>query len=88
MQQNIVEREGFIHTFGKLCQELNVKDICTDAHAQISAILSEYLFTYIFTHIVLLLLYKSYIIRHNLFTFNMTYAGGSSKGGHHSPPVE
>ena len=37
----IVEKEGFVQTMDTLCQELNVTEVCTDAHAQISALFSK-----------------------------------------------
>ncbi|KAL0973307.1 hypothetical protein UPYG_G00201750 [Umbra pygmaea] len=37
----VMEKEGFIRTFDTLRGELNVTEICTDAHAQISALFNK-----------------------------------------------
>ena len=37
----IMEREAFIKTFDKLHEELNLSEVCTDAHVQIGALFSK-----------------------------------------------
>ena len=37
----IMEKEGFVRTLGTLCEELNVTEVCTDAHSQIAALFSK-----------------------------------------------
>lgn len=39
---NIMEKEAFIQTVDKLSKEVKVVEICTDAHAQIAALLSKW----------------------------------------------
>lgn len=36
-----MEKEAFIQTFETLRQEVNIKEFCTDAHRQISALFSK-----------------------------------------------
>ena len=38
----IMEKVGFMHTFDKLIQELQVSEICADAHSQIAALFSKW----------------------------------------------
>ena len=33
----IMEKEGFVHTLETLRQELNVTEVCTDAHSQVKS---------------------------------------------------
>jgi len=40
----VMEKHAFIQTFDQLLGELNITEIVTDAHMQISALLSEYIF--------------------------------------------
>ncbi|XP_065099320.1 uncharacterized protein [Paramisgurnus dabryanus] len=42
----IMEKEGFMRAFDKLCEELNIEEFCTDAHSQISALFSISLLVY------------------------------------------
>lgn len=37
----IMEREAFIKTFDQLHAELNLSEVCTDAHVQIGALFSK-----------------------------------------------
>lgn len=37
----IMEKEGFVRTLETLCQELDVTEVCTDAHSQIAALFSK-----------------------------------------------
>ena len=37
----VMEREGFIQTVDKLTSEIKLVEICTDAHAQIGALMSK-----------------------------------------------
>ncbi|XP_065133775.1 uncharacterized protein [Paramisgurnus dabryanus] len=37
----IMEKEGFMRAFDKLCEELNIEEFCTDAHSQISALFNN-----------------------------------------------
>lgn len=39
----IMEKEGFVRTFETLQKELNISEICTDAHSQISALFSKWI---------------------------------------------
>lgn len=39
----IMEKEGFMRAFDKLCEELNIDEFCTDAHSQISALFSKFI---------------------------------------------
>lgn len=43
-QQNsaTMEKEAFIQTIDKLKKEMNIEEVCTDAHIQISALFSMY----------------------------------------------
>lgn len=38
----IMEKDGFIQTVDKLTSDIKLVEICTDAHAQISALMSKY----------------------------------------------
>ena len=38
---NIMEKEAFIKTVDKLSMELQIAEICTDAHVQIGALLGK-----------------------------------------------
>lgn len=38
----VMEKEGFIETVDKLTSEIKLVEICTDAHDQIAALMSEY----------------------------------------------
>jgi len=38
----VMEKEGFIQTVDKLTSEIKLVEICTDAHAQIGALMSKY----------------------------------------------
>ncbi len=40
----VMEKEGFLCTFETLRQELNVTEICTDAHAHISTFFSKWIY--------------------------------------------
>lgn len=40
----VMEKEAFQQTFEALRQEINLTEICTDAHSQISALFSKYLY--------------------------------------------
>lgn len=37
----VMEREGFIQTVDKLTSEIKLVEVCTDAHAQIGALMSK-----------------------------------------------
>lgn len=38
----VMEKEGFIQTVDKLTPKIKLVEICTDAHAQIGALMSKY----------------------------------------------
>ncbi len=38
----VMEKEGFIQTVDKLISEIKLVEICTDAHAQIGALMNKY----------------------------------------------
>ena len=42
----IMEKEAFIRTMDLLMTEVNLKEICTDAHVQISALMSKSIMTF------------------------------------------
>lgn len=47
----VMEKHAFIQTFDKLLSELKIKEIVTDAHMQIAALMSEYRFKSFICHL-------------------------------------
>lgn len=47
----IMEKHAFIQTFDSLLEDLNISEIVTDAHMQISALMGEYIYTKFITHL-------------------------------------